>query len=284
VCAVIAAAIIISLTWCAFVQTSYWKNSEVLWKHTLAVIKDNDVAEYNLGHFFLERGDTNSAISCFEKALQIRSRNNSAHYNSGSALIENSLAAVLAQKGRLNEAIDHCHNAIKLRPGYGDPYLNLGNALFKQGQIGDAIAQWQQAHATEPKDARFHTALAGAFLRARLQKDAIGEYEYAAQISPQDPLPRNNLAWFLATSSDASIRDGNRAMELANQAVRLSDGRDPNYLRTLAAACAEAGLFAEAQKTAGRALQEAELRGNSSLGNALRDEIALYELGLPFHR
>src|SRR5262249_54061283 len=97
-------------------------------------------------------------------------------------------------------------------------------------------------------------------------------------------VPRNNLAWLLATSSDASIRDGNRAMELANQAVRLSDGKDPTYLRTLAAACAEAGLFAEAQATAARALREAELGGNSSLGNALRDEIALYELGLPFHR
>jgi tetratricopeptide (TPR) repeat protein len=279
-----AAALIMLLSWRAFVQTSYWKNSEVLWKHTLAVTKDNDVAEYNLGHFFRERGDVDSAVSYFDRALQIRSRNSAAHYNAGSALIENNLAALLAQKGRLNEAIDHYHNAMRLRPGYGDPYLNLGNALFQQGRMGDAIAQWQQARATEPKDARFHTALANAFLKARLQKDAVAEYEYVVLISAQDPLPRNNLAWLLATSSDASIRDGSRAMELANQAVRLSDGKDPTYLRTLAAACAEAGLFTEAQETAGRALREAEFRGNSSLGNALRDEIALYELGLPFHR
>jgi protein O-mannosyl-transferase len=283
-CAATAAAIIMLLSWRAFVQTSYWKNSEVLWKHTLAVTKDNDMAEYNLGHFFLQHGDVNSAISRFERALQIRSGYSSAHYNAGSALIENNLAALLAQKGRLNEAIDHYHDAIRLRPGYGDPYLNLGNALFRQGRMGDAIAQWQQAQATESKDARFHTALADAFLRAKLQKDAIAEYEHVVRISAQDPLPRNNLAWLLATSSDASIRDGSRAMELANQAVRLSDGKDPTYLRTLAAACAEVGLFAKAQETAGRALREAEFRGNSSLGNALRDEIALYELGLRFHR
>jgi len=68
-CAATAAAIIILLSWCAFVQTSYWKNSEVLWKHTLAVSKDNDMAEYNLGHFFLERGDVDSALYRFEKAL-----------------------------------------------------------------------------------------------------------------------------------------------------------------------------------------------------------------------
>jgi protein O-mannosyl-transferase len=282
--AAIAAATIIPLSWRAFVQTSYWKNSDVLWKHTLAVTKDNDVADDNLGHLFMDRGDFDSAISYFERALQIRSRNSSTHYDSGTALIENNLGALLAQKGRLNEAADHYHNAMRLRPDYGDPYLNLGNALFQQGRMDDAITQWQQARATEPKDARFHAALADAFLRGRLQKDAIAEYEYAARISAQDPLPRNNLAWLLATSSDASIRDGNRAMELAKQAVRLSDGKDPNYLRTLAAASAEVGHFAEAQETAGRALREAESRGNSSLGNALRDEIALYELSLPVHR
>ena len=61
-------------------------------------------------------------------------------------------------------------------------------------------------------------------------------------------MARNNLAWLLATSSDASIRDGNRAIELAKQAVQLSGGKDADYLRTLAAAYAETGRFAEAAR------------------------------------
>jgi Flp pilus assembly protein TadD len=148
----------------------------------------------------------------------------------------------------------------------------------------DAITQWQKAHATESTDARFHTALADAFLRAGLQKDAIAEYEYAARISTQDPLPRNNLAWLLATSSNSSIRDGNRAVEIADEAVRLSRAKDPNYLRTLAAAFAESGRFSEAEETARRALQAADFLHNRTLVNALRDEIALYGLGLPYHK
>jgi len=279
-----AAAIIMAFSWRAFVQTSYWKDSETLWNHALAVTSKNDVAEQNLGFLFMQRGDFDSAISHFETALQIRSHNSAAHYNFGSALIENSLASVLKRKGRLNEAVDHYQNAMRLRPGYGDPYLNLGNLLFQQGRMRDAIAQWQKAHATLPKDARFHTALADAFLGAGLQKEAIAEYEYGARISAQDPLPRNKLAWLLATSSDASIRDGTRALEFANEAVRLSHGKDPNYLRTLAAACAESGRFAEAEETAQRAFRAAELLNNRTLVNALRDEIALYELGLPCHR
>jgi tetratricopeptide (TPR) repeat protein len=283
-CAAIAATIIISLSWRAFVQTSYWRNSEVLWNHALDVTSDNDEAYYNLGHSCLKRGDFDNAISRFETALQIRSRNNAAHYNFGSALIENNLANLLAQKGRINDAIDHYHNAMRLRPGYGDPYLNLGNILFQQGRMPDAVVLWQNARATESRDGRFHTLLADAFLRAGLQKDAIVEYARAVHNSVGDPMPRNSLAWLLATSSDASTRDGNRAVELANEAVRLSHGKDPNYLRTLAAACAESGRFVEAKQNAGRAFRAAELLDNRSLLNALRDEIALYELGLPYHR
>jgi tetratricopeptide (TPR) repeat protein len=276
--------VIISLSWRAVVQTSYWKDSETLWNHALDVTGDNDVADQNLGFLFMQRGDFDSAISHLETALKIRSRNAASHYNSGSALIENTLASVLKHKGWLNEAADHYENAMRLRPTYGDPYLNLGNVLLLQGRMPDAITQWQKAHATEPKDARFHTALGDAFLGAGLQQDAIAEYEYATRISAQDPLPRNKLAWLLATSLDASIRDGSRAVEVANEAVRLSHGKDPNYVRTLAAAFAEAGRFVEAEEAARRAVRAAELMDNRSLVNALRDEIALYELGLPCHR
>src|SRR5207237_10408366 len=111
-----------------------------------------------------------------------------------------------------------------------------------------------------------------------LPKDAIAEYEHAARISTQDPVPRNNLAWLLATSSDASIRDGNRAIELAKQAVRLSHGKDSNYLRTLAAAFAERGRFAEAKETARKALKAAEKMCKSTLSNTLQIEIELYEM------
>src|SRR5438552_2250792 len=282
--AAIAAAIIIALSWRAFVQTSYWENSEMLWNHTLAITRDNDMAHNNLGYLFLRRGELDEAISHFETALKIRSGNASAHYNLGGALIENNLATALARKGLLGEAIGHYEKAAKLRPDYGDAYFNLGSVLFRQGRIGEAIAQWQKALATQPSDAGFHTVLGNAFLKSGLQKDAIAEYEHAARISPQDPLARSNLAWLLATSSDASIRDGNRAIELAEQAVQLSGGKDPTYLRTLAAACAESGRFAEAIAAAEQALRIAGMEGKSALANALRDDIALYELGLPHHK
>jgi protein O-mannosyl-transferase len=284
VAAIVTPTIIALMSWRAFVQTSHWENSERLWNHALAVTTDNAMAHNNLGHLLLQRGEWDSAISHFKSALKIRSRNAVTHYNLGRALMENNLANALARKGLLDEAVSHYEESVRLRPDYGDPYFNLGSVLFQQGRIDDAIAQWHKALAAQPNDAGFHTALGNAFLKKGLQKDAIAEYEHAARISRQDPTARNNLAWLLATSSDASIRDGNRAIEVAKQAAQLSGGKDANYLRTLAAAYAETGRFAEAAETARRALQEAQTQGNSILANALRDEIALYELDLPYRK
>jgi hypothetical protein len=55
-------------------------------------------------------------------------------------------------------------------------------------------------------------------------------------------------------------------------------------LRILAAAYAEAGRFMEAKETAQRALEAANVQGNSALAGTLQDELALYELGLPYHK
>src|SRR5262249_19871703 len=123
-CAALAATIVILLSWRACVQTSSWKNSEVLWNHALAVTGDNDVAHNNLGYLFLQRGELDSALSHYETALKIRARSAAPYYNFGGALIENSLPAILAQRGRIDEAITHYNKAISMRPNYGDPYLN----------------------------------------------------------------------------------------------------------------------------------------------------------------
>src|SRR5438477_10750100 len=60
---VAAVAIIIALGWCALLQTKYWRNSETLWTHTLAVTSNNDVAHNNLGFLCVHRGELDKAIS-----------------------------------------------------------------------------------------------------------------------------------------------------------------------------------------------------------------------------
>ena len=274
--AVAGTAIITLLGVCALVQTSYWKNSETLWNHTLAVTGDNDVAENNLGFLFLRKGELDKAISHLQSALDIRSRNTATHYSLGAALIQNNLGNALARKYLSDDAIGHFQEAVRLRPDYADAYFNLGSVLFQQGRIGEAITQWHQALAIRPRDAEAHTNVATALRKQGRLKEAISEYEQALSIVPDNSAALNNLAWILATSSDPSMRDGARAVILAVKAVQISGGRDPNFVRTLAAARAEAGQFAEAVATAEAAKALASTQSKPELASRLEAEIALY--------
>jgi len=276
----IAAIAIVSLGARAFGQASYWKNSETLWNHALAVTGENDVAHNNLGFLFLRRGELDKAISEFQTALDIRSRNTQSHYSLGTALIQSNLGNALSRKQLLDEAIDHLHEAIRLRPDYADAYFNLRSVLFQRGRIDQAIAQWQAALAIRPRDAEAHRNVADALRKQGKVKEAISEYEQALNIAPEDGVALNSLAWILATCSDASIRDGTRAVTLAVKAVQISGGRNPHSIRTLAAAHAEVGQFAEAAATAEVAKELATTQSKPELARRLEEEITLYRAGV----
>jgi tetratricopeptide (TPR) repeat protein len=94
---------------------------------------------------------------------------------------------------------------------------------------------------------------------------------------------QNNLAWVLATGSEASLRNGGKALELARSANLLTGGENPIILHTLAAAYAETGRFSEAVATAEHALRLAEAQSNAALAGALQSELIFYQAGSPLH-
>jgi tetratricopeptide (TPR) repeat protein len=271
-----AAIIIVALAWTASTQASYWRNSETLWSHALDVTFDNDFAHNNLGYLCVQQGELDKAIAHFEAALSIRSRKVDPHYNAGTAFVQMNLADALARKGQPDEALVHYEEAIRLEPNYANAYYNRGNVLFAKGRTDEAMADWEKTLQIQPNDADAHTCIGNAFLRQGSFKEAIAHYEKASALAPGDPHSRNNIAWVLATSSDASIRDGVKAVEFAQEAVQLSSGRDPNFVRTLAAAYAASSQFSEAIAAAQQAITIAARQGKTELANTLNKEIALY--------
>src|SRR6266446_3926055 len=283
--AMAAAAVIIgAFTWAAFVQTSYWRNSETLWTHALTVTSDNDVAHNNLGYLCVDRDELDKAISHFETALRIRSGKRDPHYDVGTAFMQMNLANALARKGRSDEAVIHYNEAIRLQPYYADAYYNRGSVLFAKGRTDEAVADWEKTLQIEPGYADAHTGLGNALLRKGFLREAISHYEQALALAPEDPHCRNNIAWVLATSSDASIRDGAKAVDLAEVTVALSGGREPRFLRTLAAAYAEIGRFSEAVAAAQHAATIARMQGKAGLATALEKDLMLYRGHLPLRK
>jgi tetratricopeptide (TPR) repeat protein len=201
----VAAALVISaLAWLAWIQNTYWRDSEILWTHTLAVTSNNDVGHASLADLLLRRDRVNDALSHSEEALRIQSRNGNAHNT-------------------------------------------LGLCLFRMGRVDEAVGQWKES----------------------------------LEIKPDNMNAQANLAWVLATSPDASLRDGVRAIELARKVLEHAGHGNVILLRTLAAGYAESGRFSEAIETAQQALQLAIAQGNTALTEDLQLNIANYQRNLP---
>jgi protein O-mannosyl-transferase len=281
------------------------------YRQAVALRPDYAEAHYNLGRLLVEQGHLDDAIAHYQKAVAI---------NPADAEAENNLGVTLFGIGRVDEAIVHYQKALEIQSDYAEASCNLANALIAKGDIDDAIARYTTCLAAMPDQVEAQYNLASALLRkgrtadaiVRYQKvielnpdnpdphanlgsallaegrvrDAIAEYRKALEISPENVAALSNLGWLFATSADASVRNGSEAVTLAERADAASS-RSENHttiLRILAAAYAEAGRFAEAKETAQRALESANVQGNSELADSLRDEIGLYELGLPYRR
>ena len=243
------------------------------YRKALETAPDNTATLGNLGQIFFRKGRTEEAIACFEKAARLLP---------DSAEAQNTLANAYMRAGRADEAKAHFLRALELRPDFAPAHNNLGLVLFRAGQTEQALAHFQEALAIEPGDAPTHRNLAQVFIRQGRAREAIEQYQAALSSQPTDVLTLNNLAWVLATFPEDTARNGPKAVELAQQANRLSGGADPSILATLAAAYAEAGRFAEAISTATKTLDLASARTNTGPVDVLRARIKLYQAGIPF--
>ena len=199
-----AVVVILAFAFAARVQASYWRDSEALWTHTIAVTKDNYFAHA-------------------------------------------SLADLLMRRGRVNEAIEHSEEALRIRPGDADAQNNLGLALLQTGEVKRAVAHLQKA----------------------------------LEIDPGHMNAEVNLAWVLATAPDESTRDGAKAVQLAEGVARRAGHPNAIVQRTLAAAYAETGRFTDAIEAAEQAIQIAKATGNEGLAADLERNIAAYRLNQP---
>ena len=230
-------------------------------------------AEYNLGTALLGKGQVDEAILHCERAVGMRPTDPDAQV---------SLGDVLFQKGRIDEAIAHYQKAMMLHPDHFLARYSLGHALLEKGELDSAIQVCRSALLLRPSDADCHTTLAIALEEKGNPAEAIQHYKKALELAPESIATLTNLAWLMATSQDASLRNGAKAVELARQADRLAEGTNTVVLRTLAAAYAESGEFANAIKTARSAIQLARMHGEDSLTTDLDQQIALYQLSMPY--
>jgi tetratricopeptide (TPR) repeat protein len=183
-------------------------------------------------------------------------------------------------KGNYDRAIADYGEAIRLNPRHANAYSNRGIAWSAKGDNDRAIADYGEAIRLNPQYAYAYRNR-GLAWRAKGDYDrAIADYGEAIRLNPQFASAYNSLAWLLATSQDAKVRDGKRAVQLAQKAGALDSWHNANYLGTLAAAYAESGQFADAVHSQEKALGFPDYEKTS--GTAARERLSLYRSGKPY--
>jgi len=167
----------------------------------------------------------------------------------GDALAHNFLATKYLQAGRIQDAMIHLEQALRLKPDDAEAHSNLASALQLQGRLPEAVQHAREAARLKPDDDRVRFNLGNAMSATGNIDDAIREFTRAAQLNPENADAHFNLAMLLGPRNriDEAIAHLRRALEI--------DPRNADVHRNLAVALGFKGRIEEATLEAREALR-----------------------------
>jgi predicted Zn-dependent protease len=199
------------------VQTSYWLDSETLFREALAVTTNNDVAENNLGIVFLQRGKLDEAISLLQAAVDLRPDNSPAQEN---------LAKALLQKGRIPEALVHYRKLVELQPDNYEVHNIVGTVLVQQGHIREGVEEWKKVLVIQPDNGNAMSNLAWVFATA--PDDSLRDGAHAVKLAEQAlQLSGGRIPILFRTLAAAYAEDRqfSKAIEAAQRGIPLANSQ-----------------------------------------------------------
>lgn len=308
--AITVGAALLALSVAAHRQVGLWHDSERLWRHGTAVVRNSFVGHNNLGEALDAAGHADAALAEFAKTLAIRPDDAMALNNTGvihmrrgdvptaKAYLRRAiqrdpgyaptyvhLGNLYAREGRLDDALLMYRQIVKREPEFVNGLHNLAITLAQKGEYAEAIAHWRRALAIDPRDADVRHHLGVALLVTGKSAEGIEQLRAALEVKPDRADTLTRLAWVLATHPREEVRRPGEAVEMARRAVELGGmSPDPNALDALAAAQAAAGQFPAAAETADRALSAARAAADPdpALIAALESRRQRYLEGRPF--
>jgi tetratricopeptide (TPR) repeat protein len=234
----------VALTGCltlTSIQIKYWRNSITLFRHALAVTRDNYVACACLGQALDAIGREDEALTLCANAVRI-----DPNYPPGQFF----LGMVLLKQGKSEEALSHLGTAARLEPfdttmhyNFGKVLLDfdrpkeaaacfittlsnnpdstgahsgLGKAYWKQGKLDEATNQLSQAVTLEPDNPQFHYDFGTVLLADSNVDEAIAQFSEALRLKPDFADAHGNLA--VAFIKQGRVRE---AVIHFSEAVRL---------------------------------------------------------------
>jgi tetratricopeptide (TPR) repeat protein len=228
-------------------------------------------AYYHRGNALADMGDYDKAISDYTKAIEINPKDGHSYYNR---------ATVWEIKGEYDKALADITKSIEIDPRDSAAYEKRGIIRAINGDYKKATADFTKSINMDPGRASAYYNRGISWDKRSDYKKAISDITKAIEIAPMSVRANTGLAWIMATCPDKKYRNGMRAVELAEKALRINE---VDYvLNTLAAAYAEAGRFQEAVESQEKAIEKLKESGN--LKDMLKYEKRLqsYKAGKPW--
>jgi Flp pilus assembly protein TadD len=195
----------------------------------------------------------------------------------------------LAETGKVNEALAMIDQVIATDPNNWRSYFLKSAVLILAKRGGEALKEIdtsinlaRRSNVSPGLLAELYESKARSCIDYGRYDEAKKSLEQAVHLQPSDPTTLNDLAWMLATSKDPRVRDGRRAVSIATKACTLSNWKNAFSIDTLAAACAQAGNFADAVKYQQLAISRLEPDDRKAQQSGMEQRLQQYSSGQTF--
>jgi tetratricopeptide (TPR) repeat protein len=171
-----------------FFQRGYFDQAEEAFRLALADDASSAEAHYGLGSVFLTRDDVAAARESFERAVKLKPSFPDTLPNAW-----NNLGLLATREGKIDEAIQHFQEALRISPAHWISLENLGNAYRQQHRWEEARQTLERALAARPEDAEANYSLAMVYAQTEQPELALEHFQKALQYRPAYPEALNNL-------------------------------------------------------------------------------------------
>lgn len=276
------------------------EEAELICKKAIQIDSTNGKVYFQLGEALYLSGKFTESIESLNRAVKYDAQFPTTRFVLGQAK---------EKQGQYSEAIRHYKDFIRLYPASFKGYFCLIELLLKREDTGQALKFAVKAESLQKENAGF--LLGNLFTKYGLLNHANTFYQNAIKVEPDNPEPMCNLAanlfkqgdhknavmWYnkalhlkddvlpgliglssiLIMSPDATLRDGQKAVEYLEKACHMTNYNSEVPLNLLAAAYAECGLYSKAVATAERALAIAQSKQRTEMCQQIKNQIELYK-------
>jgi predicted Zn-dependent protease len=152
---------------------------------------ENAWGHYMLGLAAWKSGESDRALSAFDRTLELDPTHRKSMYNSSRVLLE---------QGRSPEALERIEQALGQEPLSTEGLRLLGRARYQLGKVDEAIEAYRRALTTDERDVWSMNNLGLIYIEQGRSSEALGPLARAVQLRSNAPVFQNNLGVALERS------------------------------------------------------------------------------------